>query len=162
MRQGDSLTSLISAGPPCQADRRKLFIPKLKWDIASYHSYSIQKLIIYGACGKKLDNETGLPAASMASSTQKAHLRALQRSVFCLYSEYCGFHSSGISIDHEELLLWCLGAVNWHKIPRLWQKSDGSWGVKQSFNLTNRLNQYSWLCHEAVHFQVLWMSCKPS
>lgn len=52
MRQGDRLTSLISAGPPCQADKRKLFIPKLKWDIASYHSYCIQKLIIYGPCGK--------------------------------------------------------------------------------------------------------------
>lgn len=43
VHQGDGLTSLISAGPPCPADRRKLFIPKLKWDMASYHSYLIWK-----------------------------------------------------------------------------------------------------------------------
>lgn len=75
MRQGDRLTSLISAGPPCQADKRKLFIPKLKWDVASYHSHCIHKVIIYGACGQKqktkktLNNESGLTVARMGSST---------------------------------------------------------------------------------------------
>lgn len=35
----------------------------------------------------------------------KPHLCASQRSVLCLYSKHCVFHSRGISIDHEELLL---------------------------------------------------------
>lgn len=47
----------------------------------------------------------------------KPHLHPVQKSVFCLYSHKCGFHSSGIGIDHEELLLWYPGAVNRHKIP---------------------------------------------
>lgn len=44
--------------PPPQQDlparqiERKLFIPKLKRDTASYHSYSIEKLIIHAPCGK--------------------------------------------------------------------------------------------------------------
>lgn len=44
--------------PPSQQDlaarqiERKFFIPKLKRDTASYHSYSIQKLIIHAPCGK--------------------------------------------------------------------------------------------------------------
>lgn len=67
MCQGDRLTSLISAGPPCQADRGKLFIHKLKWDMPSYHSYCIQRLIIYGACGQRPNNEFGLTLASMGT-----------------------------------------------------------------------------------------------
>lgn len=44
--------------PPSQQDlparqiERKLFIPKVKRDTASYHSGSIQKLIIHAPCGK--------------------------------------------------------------------------------------------------------------
>lgn len=37
---------------PARQPERKLFIPKLKWDAASYHSPSIQKLIIHAPCGK--------------------------------------------------------------------------------------------------------------
>lgn len=111
---------------------------------------------------QRLNNETGLTLASYGQLDSKTHLRALQRYVVCFYSEYCEFLWSGISIDHEELLLWHPGTLNWHKILPLWQKWDGSWTVKQNFKLTNRLNQYSWLCHGAAHVQVLRMGSKPS
>lgn len=71
---------------------------------------------------RRLNNETGLTVTTMGSLIQRPHLCALQSSVFCLYNELCGFHSSGISIDHEELLLRYPGAVNWHKIPQRRQK----------------------------------------
>lgn len=70
MRQGDRPTSLISAGPPCQADVRKLFIPKLKWDTASYHSHRTQKTNDIWSLWQRLNNKTGLTWACMGSSIQ--------------------------------------------------------------------------------------------
>lgn len=101
---------------------------------------------------QRLNIETGLTVASMGSSIPSGTC-ALYRDLYSafFYGEHSEFHSSGISIDHEELLLRHPGAVNWHKIPQLWQKQDSSWTAKQSFKLTNRLNQYSWVCHQAAH-----------
>lgn len=98
----------------------------------------------------------------MGRSIQSCTHVSLQRSVFCLCCERCGSHSRGISIDHEGLLLLYPGAVNRRMIPQLWQKWDGSWMAKRSCKLSNGPNQYSWLCDESLHVQVLWMGCKPS
>lgn len=61
-----------------------------------------------------------------------------------------------VSIDHGELLLRYAGAVNWHKILQVWQKWDGSWTVKQSFEMTNGLNQHDFAMKQLMSRRYEW------
>lgn len=142
MCQGDRLTSLIPARPPCQADRRKPFISKLKWDIASYHPYCIQKLIIFGPCGKDSTMKLGYSNSGWHGQLHLKLPSACFTESCVLPLQKTTWIPLRVSIDHGELLLRYAGAVNWHKIAQVWQKRDGSRTAKQSFEMTNGLNQH--------------------
>lgn len=61
-----------------------------------------------------------------------------------------------VSIDHGELSLRYAGAVNWHKILQVCQKWDGSWTVKQSFEMTNGLNQHDFAMKQLMSRRYEW------
>lgn len=84
MRQGDRMTSLISAGPPCPADRRKLFIPKLKWDTASYYSHLIQKTNDIQSLWPRLNKETRLRAHTGCQISKAKNLEFIQGNILDL------------------------------------------------------------------------------
>lgn len=123
MRQGDTLTSLISAGPPCQADRRKLFIPKTEM------GHSLLSFILHTETNnlwgpwQRLNNETGLTVATMDSLIQ-SHTCAPHRDLYSAFTANTVYFIQGGSVLITRSFYCILAAVNWHKIPPLWQKKE--------------------------------------